>query len=305
MRTNKLFVCQYCDKTLSSKRSVQCHINVQHGADNPVMYREILADPKDVDTLLGKNKTKTVKCINPVKEVKVVKEICPEPVLNVTELTTGPGVTELSSGHEVAEVNDNQKLTALSVVHEVKDLGTSQEGTELRSSQDLTESSSGQEVTEMRSGRVVTEPRSGLVVTVAKSKPNKNLQNQSAKKEKVSSYDFRKLSNVFSLPVPAQIHLSSNENQYGQDGERSSAGNPSEQFGDQSVGGDCPQKDNPQIQQDMAIHIPSKSIPQVRFKVPYSKKTPRGKCKDWTNCENCSRVADCNECKFCLNSHLK
>ena len=73
MRTNKLFVCQYCDKTLSCKRSVQCHINIQHGADTPVMYREIFADLRDVDTLLGKNKIRNVNCINTVKDVKVVK----------------------------------------------------------------------------------------------------------------------------------------------------------------------------------------------------------------------------------------
>ena len=110
LRTNKLFVCQYCDKTLSCKRSVQCHTKVEHGADTPVMYREIFADPRDVDSLLGKNKTKNVKCINPVKDSKVVKVICPDPVHKVTELATGLGATELSSGQAVAKVNDNQEV---------------------------------------------------------------------------------------------------------------------------------------------------------------------------------------------------
>ena len=283
MRTNKLFVCQYCVKTLSCKRSVQCHTKVEHGADTPVMYREIFADPRDVDSLLGKNRAKNMKCINSVKDTKVVKVIYPDPVHKVTELVTGLGATELSSDQEVAKI-DNQEVRELDINQEVAELATSQE------------------VTEFGSGQEVTEFRSGLVVTADKSKSRNKLKNKSDKKEKISSYDFRKLSNVFSLPVPAQVQVSSHQNQYVKHGEKSSMDIRVEQFGDQSLGGDYPQKDSPQIQLDQAIHIHNKSL---RFKVPYSKKTLRGKCRDWINCENCSRVADCKECKFCLNSHLK
>ena len=296
MKTNKLFVCQYCDKTLSCKRSVELHINRKHGADTPVMYQEILADPRDVDTLLGKKKAKNVKCINPVKEVKALESKCPEPVLKVTEVTTGPEVTEFSSSQEIPELTVNQEVTGVGIGQEVAGLGTGQDGAEFVSGQDVAESKSGQKVTGPRSSQVVT---SDNIKT-------KNYKKKSDKKEKCSSYDFRKLSNQFSLPAPAQVQIrSSDKNHYVQDGENSSMDITVGQFGDQSLGGDYSQGDSPPKQQDHPPDSPGKSISRLRFKVPYRKKTIRGKCQDWTNCENCSRVDDCKECKYCLNPHLK
>ena len=296
MKTNKLFVCQYCDKTLSCKRSVELHINRKHGADTPVMYQEILADPRDVDTLLGKKKAKNVKCINPVKEVKALESKCPEPVLKVTEVTTGPEVTEFSSSQEIPELTVNQEVTGVGIGQEVAGLGTGQDGAEFVSGQDVAESNSGQKVTGPRSSQVVT---SDNIKT-------KNYKKKSDKKEKCSSYDFRKLSNQFSLPAPAQVQIrSSDKNHYVQDGENSSMDITVGQFGDQSLGGDYSQGDSPPKQQDHPPDSPGKSISRLRFKVPYRKKTIRGKCQDWTNCENCSRVDDCKECKYCLNPHLK
>ena len=289
MRTNKLFVCQYCDKTLSCKRSVELHINSKHGADTPVMYREMLADPKDVDSLLGKKKVKNVKCINPVEEVKVVELNCPEPVLKVIEVPNCPGVTELASSQEIPELSVNQEVTGVDIGQEVAGLGTSQHEGEFVSGQD------------------VADPRSGQVVTSDNIKTKKNLKKKSDKKEKCSSYDFRRLSNQFSLPAPAKVQISPDKNHHIQDGENSCKGFSVGQFGDQSLGGDgdYPQRDSPPKQQDHPLDSPDKSISRLRFKVPYRKKTTRGKCQDWTNCENCSRVDDCKECKYCLNPHLK
>ena len=56
MKTNILFVCQICEKHLSSKRTVRLHISNLHKADpdNPLMYHSILASPKEVSKLLKK-----------------------------------------------------------------------------------------------------------------------------------------------------------------------------------------------------------------------------------------------------------
>ena len=43
---------------------------------------------------------------------------------------------------------------------------------------------------------------------------------------------------------------------------------------------------------------------RAQFIVPYSK-PPRGRCKDWQNCENCSRNSDCGFCKNCLDKSLR
>ena len=40
------------------------------------------------------------------------------------------------------------------------------------------------------------------------------------------------------------------------------------------------------------------------FTVPY-KGRPRGKCKNWENCEQCSVSADCGECTNCLDKTLQ
>ena len=62
MKTNKLFVCDYCGKTLSCEKSVRCHISLKHKADpeNPLMFHNILVSPTKVDSLLGKIKSKKV-----------------------------------------------------------------------------------------------------------------------------------------------------------------------------------------------------------------------------------------------------
>jgi hypothetical protein len=121
MKTNILFVCQYCDKKLGSKRTVRMHISNRHNADpdNPVMYEEIFVSPRDVKKLLkglspnpeGEGKIKvmnlgpekvrddgqehiinvdTVKVINVVPE-KVIN-VVPDKVINVEseKVTTSP-----------------------------------------------------------------------------------------------------------------------------------------------------------------------------------------------------------------------
>ena len=54
MKTNILFVCQFCQKKLSSKRTVRMHIKNLHKEDpeNPVKYDQILVSPKEVNKLL-------------------------------------------------------------------------------------------------------------------------------------------------------------------------------------------------------------------------------------------------------------
>ena len=56
MKTNILFVCQFCEKNLSSKRTVRLHILNLHKADpeSPLMYHTILASPKEESKHLNK-----------------------------------------------------------------------------------------------------------------------------------------------------------------------------------------------------------------------------------------------------------
>ena len=69
MKTNILWQCHYCDRMLSTKRSVLMHISTQHGAngENPVMYSKILVSPKDVKSLLLSSKNNPEK-VKPVKD---------------------------------------------------------------------------------------------------------------------------------------------------------------------------------------------------------------------------------------------
>ena len=55
MKTNQLYVCQFCDKRLGSKRTVRGHISNIHKVDPdtaPLMYHVILVSPKVVNNLL-------------------------------------------------------------------------------------------------------------------------------------------------------------------------------------------------------------------------------------------------------------
>ena len=54
MKTNVLWKCHYCDKTLCAKRNVLLHISVIHKQDgnNPVMYSKVMVSPKDVKSFL-------------------------------------------------------------------------------------------------------------------------------------------------------------------------------------------------------------------------------------------------------------
>ena len=54
MKTNVFWLCQYCDKKMSSKGTVKGHISKQHKADpdNPLMFRRVMASPKEVTSTL-------------------------------------------------------------------------------------------------------------------------------------------------------------------------------------------------------------------------------------------------------------
>ena len=54
MKTSVLWLCQYCDKKLSSKGTVKGHIIKQHKADpdNPLMFRRVMSSPKVVTSTL-------------------------------------------------------------------------------------------------------------------------------------------------------------------------------------------------------------------------------------------------------------
>ena len=65
MKTNILFVCLYCDKTLGSKRTVRMHITNLHKAnpDSPLMFQQILVSPTNVKKILSGTKP-GIKVIN-------------------------------------------------------------------------------------------------------------------------------------------------------------------------------------------------------------------------------------------------
>ena len=54
MKTNLLWQCLYCEKTLSTKRNVLMHISTIHKVDgnNPVKFRRMLVSPKNVTNIL-------------------------------------------------------------------------------------------------------------------------------------------------------------------------------------------------------------------------------------------------------------
>ena len=117
MKTNRIFVCQYCDKNLSSKRTVKMHITNQHKADpdNPPMYHVRLVSPGEVNKMLNRVNTGTENVKNtavenvPVTAAENVKDNGTE---NVTETATekviGPETeTDEIVEHGADQVTDN------------------------------------------------------------------------------------------------------------------------------------------------------------------------------------------------------
>ena len=94
MKTNILFVCQFCQKKLSSNRTVRMHIKNIHREDpeNPVKYDQILVSSKEVNALLDKINTSTVITAktagNGKTSGRVVSAAIPEDFVNVERYQT-------------------------------------------------------------------------------------------------------------------------------------------------------------------------------------------------------------------------
>ena len=54
-------------------------------------------------------------------------------------------------------------------------------------------------------------------------------------------------------------------------------------------------------------YMPNKQTRRTTFTVPYKGKgkVPRGKCRNWENCPNCSLLVDCGQCRNCVDKSLK
>ena len=106
MKTNRLFVCQYRDKNLSSKRTVKMHITSKHNADpdNPQMYHVKLVSPGDVNKLLNRVNTATEKVTGTATE-KVTDTATEKVTGPEAEKVTGPE-TEKVTGPEAEKVTD-------------------------------------------------------------------------------------------------------------------------------------------------------------------------------------------------------
>ena len=310
MRTNKLFVCKYCDKILSCMKSVKCHITMKHKVDpeNPIMYHDILVSPTEVDVLLGKktNKSSSITADKDSRGVKVSNSVLHPKLYEVTAplASNDPdqGLAFVITGHEVAAPSMVEQQAAPRIDQGSKEFKMRQEmtkpievtenmdtqgGTDPSVEQDLIEPMVRQDnVTEATVRQEITVPRDGqknevsmvrLDVTADKiskmsGTKEKKHKNKGEKREKFSSYDYRKLANQFCLPNKQSSPPRQTDQLYDSEGEEP----PSEKF-------------------------PGRR----QFKVPFKKKPPRGKCSNWTTCVNCSRELDCLECKYCLHPNLK
>ena len=76
MKTNTLYVCQFCDKKLGSKRTVRVHISNIHKVDpdNPIMYHMILVSPRIVTNLLKNLGNKTQRTLKVINQDAVLEE---------------------------------------------------------------------------------------------------------------------------------------------------------------------------------------------------------------------------------------
>ena len=269
MKTNKLFVCDYCGKTLSCEKSVKCHISLKHKVDpeNPIMFHDILVSPTQVDSLLGKIKSKKgPRKIAAEKESRIldgagstVMEMTGQEITN-SKINGDPGIIGAPSTADQSEIRERQAVT------------------EPQAGQALTESRDRQGVTEPNSWQEVTESRDRLAVTgqiVVKTTHKTKIE-----KRKFSNYNYRKLANQFSLSAPRE--------------DPSPPPQPSNQL-DIGI----------QLEESSSISHGEKLPERRHFQVPYKRKPPRGKCSNWLSCINCSRDTDCGECKFCLQPSLK
>ena len=78
MKTNTLYVCQFCDKKLGSKRTVRLHISNIHKVvdpDNPIMYHMILVSPRIVTNLLKSVVNKTQRTLKVINQDTVLEEL--------------------------------------------------------------------------------------------------------------------------------------------------------------------------------------------------------------------------------------
>ena len=297
MKTNTLFVCDYCGKTLSCEKSVRCHISLKHKADpeNPLMFHDILVSPTKVDSLLGKIKGKKVpRKIAAETENRAGQAVTEHTAgLAVIEHTAGLTVTEHTAGLAVSEhtagIAVTEHTAGLAVTEHTAGLAVTEHTAGLA----VTEHTAGQqvvtgirdiqdqEVTELKDRQGVTEPKSRQEVTVTgQHVGTKETHKNKVGKKKFSSYNYRKLANQFSLPAPREDPLPPPQ--------------PSN-----LLDIDIQVEESPSITQ-------SEKLPKRRqFQVPFKRKPPRGKCSNWLSCVNCSRDTDCEECKFCLNPNLK
>ena len=282
MKTNKLFVCDYCGKNLSCEKSVKCHISLKHKADpeNPIMFHDILVSPTEVDSLLGKIKSKKVpRKIAAEKEPRTldgagsfVMEMTGQEKTN-SRINGDTGIIGApSTGDHSSELRERQAVTEPQAGQAVTESRDRQAVTETRDRQEVTEPNSWKEVTESRDRIAVTEQIVGA----------KKTHKSKVEKRKFSSYNYRKLANQFSLPAPAPREDPSPPPQ------------PSNQL-DTGI----------QLEESPSISHSEKLPERRHFQVPYKRKPPRGKCSNWLSCTNCSRDTDCGECKFCLQPYLK
>lgn len=208
MKTNMLFVCEYCDKKLGSKRTVKMHINNLHQQDpeNPLMYHSILVSPKDVNNLLGRLS----------RDQAADTPIIPK----VPEGNVDSGNLERVTG------NHPENVCGSDVNHKnVITVDTEENVLSVEPSENVSTTPSVQ----VKNSTLI--PLEKVSVDPCKKKP-KRVKKVKVKKEQTPCYDYRRLANIFNTPElvditsseesePSSSHLAPTT---GQDEDTSSSG---------------------------------------------------------------------------------
>ena len=327
MKTNVLWKCHYCDKTLCAKRNVLLHISVIHKQDgnNPVMYSKVMVSPKDVKSFL--------------KTSAISPESLPSDSTQ-THLTSGtpeslPGdstQTHLTTGTPESLPGDSTQTHLTTSIPESLP-GAS---THNQLPTDTPESLPG----DSTQGHLTTgtaHENNHPPPKVKKLNGKKKISKDSKKpKSKQTCYDFKRLANIFNTDLVEELNLYKKT--------------PKKQIippvgGTLSLSsdGNCPTASVTQpLHDDRVLHLPDGTIQHPAldsnqyfpgdaqhpaeyvdvstadplntsadpvntrkvFYVPYKRK-PRGKCTDWLNCPSCSITTDCGECSNCLDKSLQ
>ena len=306
MKTNILWRCQYCDKILGRKRTVLMHISNIHKADgeNPVMYSPMTVSPKDVESLL---KPKTVK-----SELKVTKSVS-----HVPHQTPEPQQTQ--EPQQTPEPQQNQEPLQNQTPQQTQ---KSQETPEPQLIPSLQQTMEPQltpnlEATKSKKAKVIAQKVKSEKPKLKSEKPKAKSEKPKVKSEKPkaesvrSAYDFKRLVVHFDNPElvenakPSSRKESDPRNSHVPEQQPTISNSESFPTGESNARRKSADSESTGSDMDKEpSYMPKKQTRSNIFTVPY-KKPPRGKCPNWENCPNCSLVADCGQCRHCVDKSLR